>query len=171
MLSVEATQRALAVVKATQAECRAAAYIAPGCEALCSLICVPFAFYIAKLRSSLSCRSRLLRLSHEMTQNNNPSIPFSYGFILAQASTYAFSELTFSHHGCQYSGGGPFMPAALDLLYGSLATTGLRLSDSSSLEEQRVKLIAELNRTHAWACNRKRVYILVSTLVLAHCET
>ena len=87
---------------------------------------------------------------------------------MAQASTYAFSELTFSHNGC---GGGTFMPPALELLYGSLATTGLRLSDSSSLEEQRVKLIAELNRTHAWACNRKRVYILVSTLVLAHCET
>lgn len=73
---------------------------------------------------------------------------------MAQASTYAFSELTFSHHACK---GGTFMPPALELLYGSLATTGRGLSDGGSLEEHQVQLIAKYNRTHAWACNSKRV--------------
>ena len=73
---------------------------------------------------------------------------------MAQDSTYAFSELTFSHGAC---GWGTFMPPALELLYGSLATTGRGLKDGGSLEEQQVQLIAEYNRTHAWVCNPKRV--------------
>ena len=73
---------------------------------------------------------------------------------MAQASTYAFSELTFSHGACDL---GAFMPFSLELLYGSLATTGRGLSDGGSLEEQQVQLIAEQSRTHAWACNPKRV--------------
>lgn len=73
---------------------------------------------------------------------------------MAQASTYAFSELTFSHGACDL---GAFMPFSLELLYGSLATTGRGLSDGGSLEEQQVQLIAEQSRTHAWSCNPKRV--------------
>ncbi len=49
------------------------------------------------------------------------------------------------------------MPPTLELLYGSLATTGRGLSEGGSLEEQQVQLIAEYNLTHAWECDPKRV--------------
>lgn len=75
---------------------------------------------------------------------------------MASRNRYAFNELTFSHHGCA---GGTFVPEPLDLLYGSLASTGHGLEaegggggGDESLEEQQLRIIAQHERTHRWQC-------------------
>ena len=69
---------------------------------------------------------------------------------LASAVRYAFNELTFSHHSCA---GGTFVPEPLDLLYGSLASTGRGLSSGGSLEEQQLRIVARHERTFVWRCD------------------